>query len=71
MLAIIRLFLKTNLNHYKNKNSNNKINIEVNSVYKKIILSKDGAGEVANYQLEAEVIFLIKPSLFEFLIPSL
>ena len=55
-------FLKTNLNHYKNKNSNNKINIEVNSVYKKIILSKDGTGEVTNYQLEAEVIFLIKPS---------
>ena len=30
-------------------------------MYKKIILSKDGAGEVTNYQLEAEVIFLIKP----------
>ena len=54
-------FLKTNLNQYKNKNANNKINIEVNSIYKKVILSKDGTGEVTNYQLEAEVIFLIKP----------
>lgn len=54
-------FLKTNLNQYKNKNAN-KINIEVNSIYRKVILSKDGRGEVANYQLEAEVLFLIKPS---------
>jgi hypothetical protein len=54
-------FLKTNLNHYKNKKVNNKIYIEANTVYKKIILSKDGAGEVTNYQLETEVIFLIKP----------
>ena len=54
-------FLKTNLNQYKNKTIDNKIYIEANSVYKKIILSKDGAGEVTNYQLEAEVVFLIKP----------
>ena len=54
-------FLKTNLNQYKKEKVDNKIYIEVNSVYKKIILSKDGAGEVTNYQLEAEVIFLIKP----------
>ena len=40
----------------------NKITIEVDSIYRKIILSKDGKGEVANYQLEAEVLFLIKPS---------
>ena len=53
-------FLKTNLNQYKNKNAN-KIDIEVNSIYRKVILSKDGTGEVANYQLEAEIIFLIKP----------
>ena len=54
-------FLKTNLNQYKDKNVGNKIDIEVNSIYRKIILSKDGTGEVANYQLEAEVNFLIKP----------
>ena len=55
-------FLKTNLNQYKDEKIDNKIYIEVSSVYKKIILSKDGSGEVTNYQLEAEVIFLIKPS---------
>jgi outer membrane lipopolysaccharide assembly protein LptE/RlpB len=55
-------FLKTNLNQYKNQNVDNKITIEVDSIYRKIILSKDGKGEVANYQLEAEVLFLIKPS---------
>jgi outer membrane lipopolysaccharide assembly protein LptE/RlpB len=55
-------FLKTNLNQYKNQNVDNKITIEVDSIYRKIILSKDGKGEVANYQLEAEVFFLIKPS---------
>ena len=54
-------FLKTNLNQLSNKKSDNKIYIEANSIYKKIILSKDGSGEVTNYQLEAEVIFLIKP----------
>ena len=55
-------FLKTNLNQYKNQNVDNKITIEVESIYRKIILSKDRKGEVANYQLEAEVLFLIKPS---------
>ncbi|MDB3890093.1 hypothetical protein N9337_05715 [Candidatus Pelagibacter sp.] len=54
-------FLKTNLNQYKNKKIDNKIYIEANSIYKKIILSKDGAGKVTNYQLEAEVIFIVKP----------
>ena len=53
-------FLKLNLNQYKNKEINNKIYIEANSKYNKIILSKDGAGEVTNYELVAEVIFLIK-----------
>jgi len=54
-------FLKTNLDKYKNKKANNKLNIDANSIYKKIILSKDGTGQVTNYQLEAEVIFLVKP----------
>ena len=53
-------FLRTNLNQYKNKDVNRKIYIEAKSEYSKIILSKDGAGEVTNYQLEAKVIFLIK-----------
>ena len=54
-------FLKTNLIKYKNEKSDNKIYIEANSTYQKIILSKDGTGVITNYQLEAEVIFLIKP----------
>ena len=54
-------FLKTNLNQYKNEKIDNKIYIKANSFYKKIILSKDSAGKVTNYQLEAEVIFKIKP----------
>ena len=55
-------FLKINLDQYKNEKIDNKISIDAKSTYKKIILSKDGTGEVTNYQLEAEVIFLIKPS---------
>ena len=54
-------FLKTNLIKYKNEKINNKIYIEANSTYKKIILSKNNTGEITNYQLEAEVIFLVKP----------
>ena len=55
-------FLKINLNQFRNEKIDNKIYVEANSVYKKIILSKDGAGKITNYQLEAEVIFIIKPS---------
>jgi len=54
-------FLKINLNQYKNQKNNNKIYIETVSTYKKIIMSKNSAGEVTNYQLEAEVTFSIKP----------
>ena len=54
-------FLKINLNKYKNIESDNKIFIDVSSDYKKIILSKEGSGEVTNYQLVVEATFLIKP----------
>jgi len=54
-------FLKTNLIKYKNEKNKNKIYIEANSTYRKIILSKDSAGETTSYQLEAEVIFSIMP----------
>ena len=54
-------FLKTNLIKYKNEKSDNKIYIEAKSTYRKIILSKDGAGGITGYQLEAEVIFSIMP----------
>ena len=55
-------FLKTNLYQYKNETVDNKIFIEANSVYKKIILSKNKVGEISNYEIKAEVIFLIKPT---------
>ena len=61
-------FLKINLNQYKNQKNDNKIYIETASTYKKFILSKNSAGEVTNYQLEAEVTFSIKPinKIFKF-----
>jgi len=54
-------FLKSNLNKYKNEKMDRKIFIEVNSIYKKNILTKDGAGKTTSYELEAVVIFLIQP----------
>ena len=53
-------FLKTNLNQYKNENSDRKILIEATSEYEKITLTKNAASEVTNYKLIAKVIFLIK-----------
>ena len=55
-------FLDINLNQYKNKENSNKISIETDTKYEKIVISKDGTGKATNYQLQAEVIFLIKPS---------
>ena len=53
-------FLKVNLNKYKNEKLDNKILVEINSEYNKTILSNDSTGEVTNYQLEANVVILIK-----------
>ena len=53
-------FLKTNLNQYKDENSDRKILIEATSEYEKITLTKNAASEVTNYRLIAKVIFLIK-----------
>ena len=53
-------FLKTNLNQYKNENSDRKILIEATSEYKKTILTKNTASEVTNYKLIANVTFLIR-----------
>ena len=55
-------FLKTNLNQYKNENSDRKILIEATSEYKKTILTKNTASEVTNYKLIANVTFVIKPT---------
>ena len=54
-------FLKSNLNKYKNEKIDKKIFIEINSIYKKNILTKDGTGKITSYELEAVVIFLIQP----------
>ena len=54
-------FLKSNLKKYKNEKIDKKIFIEVNSIYKKNILTKDSAGKITSYELEAVVIFLIQP----------
>jgi len=54
-------FLKSNLNKYKNEKIDKKISIEINSIYKKNILTKDGTGKITSYELEAVVIFLIQP----------
>ena len=54
-------FIKTNLYQYKNSD-NNKIFIEAKSEYNKFILTKNGKGEVTNYELNAEIVFLIKPT---------
>jgi hypothetical protein len=55
-------FLKTNLDQYKDDNSDRKILIEAASKYEKIILTKNTASEVTNYKLIANVTFLIKPT---------
>ena len=55
-------FIKTNLYQYKDTDNNNKIFIEAKSEYNKFILTKDGKGEVTNYELNAEIVFLIKPT---------
>ena len=53
-------FLRINLNKYKNEKIDNKIFIDAKSTYRKITLSKDATGKATNYQLEAEVIFVIR-----------
>ena len=52
-------FLKVNLNKYKNENDN-KIFLDVNTIYKKKILSKDSTGKITSYQLEIEALFIVK-----------
>ena len=54
-------FLKSNLKKYKNEKIDKKIFIEVNSIYKKNILTKDSTGKITSYELEAVIIFLVQP----------
>ena len=55
-------YFKIHLKKYKNDETDKKFFIEAESRYEKVILSKDQTGKVSNYQLEAEVIFTIKPN---------
>ena len=54
-------FLKSNLKKYKNEKIDKKIFIEVNSIYKKNILTKDSTGKITSYDWEAVIIFLVQP----------
>ena len=53
-------FLKTNLSRYKNKNVSNKVFIDAQSKYDKVVLSKDGTGKITSYQLKVEVTFVVE-----------
>ena len=55
----LNTYLKINLDRYKNE-INNKIFLNVETKYNKNILSKDSTGKISSYQLNVEVIFVIK-----------
>ena len=52
-------FLVENLKRNSQKNSDKIVNIEINTNYTKVILAKDSAGNVTNYQSNAITTFLI------------
>ena len=52
-------FLVENLNRNSQKNSNEIVNIKIDTQYKKNIIAKDTAGNVTNYQANAITTFLI------------
>jgi hypothetical protein len=58
---ILNNFLKTNMRQFKKQESPKKYFIEADTTYQKNILTKDGTGKITNYELVAEVIFIIKP----------
>ena len=53
-------YLRSNLNKYKNEDSEKKIFLEVDTNYQKNVLSRDATGKIFEYQLVAEVIFTIE-----------
>ena len=48
---LINNFITNQLNRNEDKSSKNKINIDINTNYKKIISSKDATGAAASYEL--------------------
>ena len=57
---ILNNYLRSNLNKYKNKDSENKIYLNVDTNYQKNVLSRDATGKIFEYQLVAEAIFTIQ-----------
>jgi len=57
----INNYLKSNLYRYKNKNSTNKIFLDIETDYKKNQLSKDSSGAINKYELIAQFTFTINP----------
>jgi len=55
----INKFLVSNLERNSKKNSNEIVNIKINTKYTKVILAKDSAGNVTDYQSNAITTFLI------------
>ena len=53
-------FLVENLSRNSQKDSNKIVNIKINTTYSKIILAKDSAGNVTNYQANALITFLVE-----------
>tara|TARA_B100000787_G_C16114407_1_gene259617 strand:+ start:131 stop:514 length:384 start_codon:yes stop_codon:yes gene_type:complete len=57
---LINNFIVSQLNRNKNDQSENKFDISINTIYKKIINSKDATGTTASYQLNATTELNIK-----------
>jgi len=55
----INKFLVNNLERSSQKNSDKIVNLKINTKYTKIILAKDAAGNVTNYQSNAITTFII------------
>ena len=53
-------FLVEYLLRNSQKNSNKIVNIKINTTYSKIIIAKDSAGNVTNYQANALITFLVE-----------
>ena len=57
--SVINNYLKQNLNKYKNDKFDKTFKIKIISQYKKVILSKNTAANIVNYELSSEVNFII------------
>ena len=54
--------LRRNLNNYRKTELNNKIFLDVESIYTKKVLSKNSTATINEYELIAKVTFTIKPN---------